>query len=100
MRRRIGWLIPGAYLLLVVALFLVLGPGADEGWRLALAFAGLPWTLLAAWLLDGVGLVSLPFVLAWETVFLVIGLLAVAINLWLLTRFGRKVTQRWNTPAG
>jgi hypothetical protein len=72
-----------------------LGLSDDEGWRIGLLLVGLPWTALAALALNGVGLVQLPFVLAWETVFIVIGALAIALNTWLISHFSRKVTRRW-----
>jgi hypothetical protein len=87
------------YLLLAALLTLALGLFTEDGWRSGLLLAGMPWTGLAALALDGVGLVQLPFVLAWETVFALIGAAAVALNAWLLLVIGRKVARAWRrTP--
>jgi len=82
-----------AYLLFAAALTVIVGLSGDGDWRRGLALAGLPWTALAALALDGVGLVQLPFVLAWETVFAAIGAAGVALNAWICAWLGRRVAE-------
>jgi hypothetical protein len=98
--RRVGRLAFFGYLAFAALLLVALGLRYEQGWGLALLLAGAPWTFIIAVALDGVGLVRLPFELAWETVLGAIGVACVFYNATIWYVLARRAARVWRRRHG